>query len=168
MKNLRWLIMLLWCIPAHGQVDSPKPKVQQCEISPWNGRVLAYDSCPDLYKKWYEVQSFHSAVKDRWFWTGEAFMGAAIAADAATTSRAIGHGYIEQHTLICGPYPSNKCLTAAGIGEFAFDTALLYFSYRLGQHDPNKFWRVLSRTLVPAGITIAHGGAAIHNNAIYK
>ena len=89
-------------------------------------------------------------------------IGAAVALDAASTSRDIALGYVEQNRFV-GPHPSNERLVGFGLLGFGIYSGLNYVNWRLSHKDPSKEWRFFGHWAVPAVAAGFHGHYAWHN-----
>ena len=106
--------------------------------------------------------------KDWRWWAGEAVIGAAIAADAHSTSRGIGQGLRESNTWVFGSKPSNGRIAGISLGYFAFQSTLHAVAWHVERNETNKFWNVAKYTGVPATVAIINGHAAARNYRLEK
>jgi hypothetical protein len=162
--GLAWkftLLALCCAFPALAQTCSTN-------IRDWS-HPLSSNMCPDDYQAWlktYKPKPLHKNVQ---FWGGELLINAALALDAASTSKNHGYGYIESNPIgvhFVGTYPSNGRLIGVGIGADAVYTGLNVVAWKLVRKDPSKEWRFLGHWVVPAIAGSIHGWAAHHNYSL--
>ena len=103
---------------------------------------------------------------DAKWWAGVAVIGAAVAADYATTAQLQRQGNVETNPIL-GPHPSNAKLAGVGTGAFAFYVGLHAAEYHLTRDD-TKPWRTASYLLMPAIVGGIHGYAAAHNEGLLR
>lgn len=142
--------------------------------------LLLASSAAARPKHWY---------KDPKWWAGEALIGAAIAADAHSTSRGVGMGLVESNTWALGARPSNTRIAGISLGYFAIQTALHASAWHVTHHVPladscsewidpptgrkisrcTEFdqdrlgWRIVGYTAIPAVVLIINGHNAAKN-----
>jgi hypothetical protein len=109
-----------------------------------------------------DAQPKHWYTDWKW-WAGEAVIGAAIAADAHSTSRGIGLGLTERNTWAFGPRPSNGRIAGVSLGYFAIQTTLHAAAWHVERNETNKYWNTAKYVGVPAAVAIINGHNAVRN-----
>lgn len=118
-----------------------------------------------------EAKPKHWFTDPKW-WVGTALMGAAIAADAHSTSRGVGMGLREENWAL-GPKPSNARIAGISLGYFGIQTALhagaWHFTHHVPLADSSGYdedrlgWRILGYTALPATVLAINGHSAAKN-----
>lgn len=109
-----------------------------------------------------EARPKHWYTDKKW-WVGTALMGAAIAADAHSTSRGVGMGLQERNTWAFGSRPSNARIAGISLGYFAIQTSLHAAAWHVERNETSKPWNVLKYTALPTTVLVINGHDAAKN-----